>query len=78
MSNNKRDREEKLQEESFPKVHVNCDTEILWKMHSNYWRYWKNDIEIFTYFYKLKNIKINRLTIWMSILFWKKLKNFFI
>ena len=25
MSNNKRDREEKLQEESFPKVHVNCE-----------------------------------------------------
>ena len=29
MSNNKRDREEKVQEESFPKVHVNCDTRIL-------------------------------------------------
>ncbi len=29
MSNNKRDREEELQEESFPKVHVNCDTGIL-------------------------------------------------
>ena len=28
MSNNKRDREEKLQEESFPKVHVNCDKTI--------------------------------------------------
>ena len=29
MSNNKRDKEEKAQEKSFPKVHVNCDTGIL-------------------------------------------------
>ena len=36
MSNNKRDIKEKLQEESFPKVHVNCDTGILGKTHANH------------------------------------------
>ena len=29
MSNNKRDREKKLQEESFPKVHVNWEKQFI-------------------------------------------------
>ena len=33
MSNNKRDREKKLQEESFPKVHVNCEKPIYRNFH---------------------------------------------
>ena len=36
MSNNKRDREEKLQEESFPKVHVNCEKPIYINIDSNH------------------------------------------
>ena len=36
MSNNKKDREENSQEKSFPKVHVNCDTGILGKLHLNH------------------------------------------
>ena len=32
MSNNKRDREKKLQEESFPKVHVNWERRIYGKL----------------------------------------------
>ncbi len=49
MSNNKRDEEEKLQEKSFPKVHIVCDTGILGKLHSNLLKYWIFDIEIFTF-----------------------------
>lgn len=36
MMNNKNSKKDKSQEESFPKVHVNCDTEILGKSHSNH------------------------------------------
>ena len=37
------------------KTNINCDTGILWKTYSNYWKYWIFDVEIFTYFdYKYK------------------------
>lgn len=36
MSNNKRDEEKKLQEKSFPKVNIVCETGILEKLHSNH------------------------------------------
>jgi len=63
--------------EKLPSTRIQCDTGILWKMHSNYWRYWKNDIEIFTYFYKLKNIKINSY-LWRRYLLWKNIKYYII
>ena len=50
MANNKRDKEEKLQEKSFPKVHVNCEKPIYRNFHQNYWKYWSFEIEIFTFF----------------------------
>ena len=34
------------------KTNINCDTGILGKPYSNHWKYWKNDIEIFTYLIK--------------------------
>ena len=36
MSNNKRDKEEKSQEKSFPKVHIVWDIRIFRKVVSNY------------------------------------------
>ena len=38
------------QEEKLTKVGINCDTGILGKPHSNPWKYWIFDIEIFTSF----------------------------
>ena len=34
------------------KTNINCDTGILWKMHSNYWKYSFFNVEIFTYLIK--------------------------
>ena len=48
MSNNKGNKAEKKQEEIFHKVHVNCDTGILWKIHLNLWKYSLFYVEIFT------------------------------
>ncbi len=36
MIDNKNCKKDKLQEESFPKVHVNCEKPIYRKFHSNY------------------------------------------
>ena len=43
-------------------TNINCDTEILWKIHSNRWKYWLFDVEIFTYFDK--NIILERTYGW--------------
>jgi len=37
MIDNRGNKKEKSQEEVFHKVHVNCDTGILWKIHSKHW-----------------------------------------
>ena len=34
--------------ESFANACINCETGILWKIHSNHWKYWIFNIEIFT------------------------------
>ena len=47
-------------EEKLSKVQISCDTGILWKIHSNLWKYWTFDVEIFTYF---NNTNKNRLKI---------------
>jgi len=41
-----------IEDNSYHKINLNCDTGILWKMHSNYWKYWFFNIEIFTFFKK--------------------------
>ena len=41
--------------EKMPSTNINCDTGILWKIYSNPWKYWKNDIEIFTYLINFEN-----------------------
>ena len=40
------------------KTNINCDTGILGKIHLNPWKYWKNDIEIFTF---SNNIVLNKI-----------------
>ena len=36
--------------QKLPSTNINCDTGILGKPHSNPWKYWIFDIEIFTSF----------------------------
>ena len=38
--------------EKLSSTRIQCDTGILGKLHSNPWKYWLIDIEIFTCFYK--------------------------
>ena len=40
--------------EKLPSTSTQCDTGILWKMHSNYWKYWNFNVEIFTSLIKYK------------------------
>ena len=49
-------------EESFPKVHVNCEKPIYINIDSNHWKYWLFDVEIFTNFDK--NIILERTYGW--------------
>jgi len=37
------------EEKNLQKTNINCDTGILGKIHSNYWKYWIFNVEIFTY-----------------------------
>jgi len=39
------------------KTNINCDTGILWKMYSNYCKYWFFNIEIFTFFVLMVNFE---------------------
>jgi len=43
---------EKEQENSYHKINLNCDKPIYRNNHSNYWKYWFFNVEIFTYFKK--------------------------
>jgi len=45
---NMEDKKEKL-----PSTRIQCDTGILGKIHSNHWKYWFFDIEIFTFLIKM-------------------------
>ena len=52
MSNN--------EEKGFASAHINCEKPIYINIHSNYWKYWFFNVEIFTCFYKFrKKWKIN-------------------
>jgi hypothetical protein len=42
------------------KTNINCDTGILWKTYSNYWKYWIFDVVIFTFFISRIINKVDR------------------
>lgn len=58
MIDNRGNKKKKLQEEIFHKVHVNCEKQIYRNFHSNHWKYWIFDIEIFTFLIKIKKGEI--------------------
>lgn len=49
-----------MEDEKFRSARFNCDTGILWTIHSNRWKYLIFDIEIFTFFIEGEELwKIN-------------------
>ena len=43
------------EEKGFASAHINCEKPIYINIHSNHWKYWIFNIEIFTYLNKIEN-----------------------